>query len=353
MARGPERERLLSGLLAQHGVVTFPAALVSTPAMVESVMALATEIEDGACFRMAHSILSTLMIVVPDSERLLRGRIIAQQGRLARQLGEHWASARYYEEVERLGAELMSPELTGRAWVGFGILAQYRGDFPEARRRFSAVIDLEGAATDSVGVAHHHLMIAAAAARDYDGAAAHGWLAFKGASTPMEENEALINLAQLLLEAGHSRAALRAYAAVLVRHLVPRHLLPALGGAACAAATALPRPAARALVRNFAERVDAVVKALHNGGSMPFPIAATLIEIGEALAFVGEEGWGQECSELGGALATRHGFHQLAYRVENPVYVSVPEPAAFSPSTNAILAEIDELEGAELVGAAS
>src|SRR5690348_14072100 len=60
MARGAERERLLSGLLAQHGVVTFPAALVSPAAVVDAVMALAIEMEDGACFRMGHSILSTL-----------------------------------------------------------------------------------------------------------------------------------------------------------------------------------------------------------------------------------------------------------------------------------------------------
>src|SRR5690348_14001129 len=141
MARGAERERLLSGLLARHDVVTFPAALVSMTALVEAVVGIANEMEDGACFRMAHSILSTLLIVVPESENLLRGRILAQQGRLARQIGEQWAANRYYEEVERIGQEHRLPELTARAWVGFGILAQFRGDFPEARRRFNSVLE--------------------------------------------------------------------------------------------------------------------------------------------------------------------------------------------------------------------
>lgn len=352
MSRGPERERLLSGLLAQHGVMTFPAAPVSTPALVEAIMTMATDMEDGACFRMGHSVLSTLLIVVPESEALLRGRVLALQARLVRQLGEHWASARYYEEVERLGDEHKLSELTGRAWVGFGILAQYRGDFPDARRRFQAVIDLDGAAAESVGIAHHQLLVAACAARDYDSAATHAWLAFKGASTPRAETEALINLAQLLLEAGHPRAALRGYAAVLARKLIPRYALPALGGASCAAATALPRPAARALVRNFAERIDAIVANLRNGASLPFPTVNALVELGEALMLVGEEEWAGRSSELAASLATAHGFHQLAYRLENPVYVRAPEPAPISPATSAIIAAIDELEGAELVGAA-
>jgi hypothetical protein len=334
-------------------VVTFPAAPVSTPALVESVMVLATEMEDEACFRMAHSVLSTLLIVVPESEVLLRGRVIAQQGRLARHLGEHWAASRYYEEVERLGAEHELSELTGRAWVGFGILAQYRGDFPDARRRFNAVIELQGAAAESVGIAHHHLLIAAAAARDYDTAATHAWLAFKGASTPDAETEALINLAQLLLDAGHARAALRGYAAVLARKLIPRYALPALGGAACAAATALPRAAARALVRNFAERVDGLVANLRNGASLPFPTVNALVEVSEALALVGEEQWAGRNAALAADLASAHRFHQLTYRLENPVYTRVPESAPLSPSTSAIIAAIDELEGAELVGATS
>jgi tetratricopeptide (TPR) repeat protein len=352
MSRGSERERLLSGLLARHDVVTFPAALVSITALVDAVMSVATEMEDGACFRMAHSVLSTLLIVVPENEALLRGRVLAQQGRIARHLGEHWAAARYYEEVERLGLEQHLAELTGRAWVGFGILAQFRGDFPEGRRRFSAVTELKGASSESVCIAHHHLMIAAAAARDYDTAATHAWRAFKDASTAIQETEALINLAQLLLDAGHPRAALRGFAAALARNLVPRFALPTLGGAACAAATALPRPAARALIRNFAERVQSIVTSLRNGDSLPFPSTSALVETSEALAYVGDPQASEEIAARATALASNHGFHQLSYRLENPVHVRTPEPATASPSTHAIIAAIDELEGAELVGAA-
>src|SRR5438477_10860205 len=143
MTRGSERERLLSGLLAQHGVVTFPASQISTTALVSAVMSMASDMEDQALFRMAHSVLSTLLIILPESEHLLRGRVIAQQGRLARHLGDLAASIRYYKEVEQLATESSLAELNGRAWVGLGILAQVRGDFPESRRRFKAVIELE------------------------------------------------------------------------------------------------------------------------------------------------------------------------------------------------------------------
>ena len=350
MTRGSERERLLSGLLAQHGVVTFPASQISTTALVSAVMSMASDMEDQTFFRVAHSVLSTLLIILPESEHLLRGRVIAQQGRLARHLGDLGAASRYYEEVGRLGSEQNLAELEGRAWIGFGILAQFRGDFPEARRRFHAVLELPGAASESVAIAHHQLLIAAAAARDYDTAATHAWKAFQGASSPTQETEALLNLAQLLLDAGHARAALRGFAAALARKPISRLELPILGGAACAAAAALPTPAARALVRNFGERLDVLVTSLRDGKSLPWPSTSSLVELSEALAVVGDEDRSCRIADRALAMATSHGFHQLTYRLENPVHVAQPAPIA--ESTSAIIAAVDELEGAELVGAA-
>src|SRR5690349_9986969 len=179
MTRGSERERLLAGFLAQHGVVKFRDSAISPTALVSAVSALASEMEDRVFLRLAHSVLSGLLIVLPDNEVLLRGRVIAQLGRVARILGDAVSSTGYYHEVERLGSEYSLPELMGRAWVGYGILAQYRGNFPEARKRFHEVVELDGAAPDSIGVAHHQLMIAAAEAHDYDTAASHAWKAFQ------------------------------------------------------------------------------------------------------------------------------------------------------------------------------
>ena len=347
MTSGPARERLLLGLLASHDVVAFPDAPVSLAAVFSTITDLALEMEDQTCFRLAHSMLSTLLLILPSDEVALRGRVIAQQGRLARLLGDREASGRYYEQVQLLGEEYALPDLIGRAWFGFGVQAQHRGDYPEARRRFHAVIALEGAASESVRNSHHHLMIAAASAGDYDTAADHGWKAFRGASSSRQETDALANLAQLLLEAGHARAALRGFAAALARKPILRFELPILSGAACAAAAALPRAAARALVRNFADRTQFIVKSLRNGEALPHPSAAALVELSEALAVVGENEWSEEVADQAERLASAHGFHQLTYRLENPMLVA--QPAPITPSTQAIIAAVDELEGAELV----
>lgn len=347
MTRGAERERFLSGLLAQHDVMAFPDSPVSPAAVFSTITTLAADMENEACFRTAHSVLSTLLMVLPDSEIALRGRVIAQQGRLARHLGEREAANRYYTEVERLGADHGLPDLTGRAWVGLGILARIRGDFPEARRRFLATIDLKGASSESIGHAHHEMMVAAATAGDFDTGAKHAWEAFRGAATAGQETEALLNLAQLLLEAGHARAALRGFAAALARNPIYRLELPILGGAACAAAASLPHAAARALVRNFAERIEVVVQHLRNGESLPHPSASALVEVSEALAVIGDDERALRLSGRAADLAEAHGFHQLTYRVENPVLVTQPAPLA--PATQAIIAAVDELEGAELV----
>jgi tetratricopeptide (TPR) repeat protein len=349
MTRGEERERLLSGLLARHDVVVFPDSPVASSAVFSTVATIAGEMEDQACFRTAHSVLSTLLIVLPESEIALRGRIIATQGRLSRQLGQAAAAVRYYEEVERLGAEHELPELTGRAWVGLGILARHRGAFPEARRRCLDVVELAGASSESIAVAHHELLIIAAGAGDYDTAAKHGWEAFRGATTSAQETEALLNLAQLLLDAGQARAALRGFAAALARRPLLRLELPILGGAACAAAAALPSAAARAIVRNFAERVDDLARGLRNGKALPHPVALAMVEVAEALTIIGDDERASRLAEQAGELASAHGYHQLTYRLENPVLVPAPKPLA--PATQEIIAAVDELEGAELVAA--
>ena len=146
MTRGTERDRLLAGFLAQHGVVTFPASGVSTDALTSAATEIANEIEDQAFFRLAHSLLSTLLLIVPESAHLYRGRIIAHLARLARHLGDIVSSIQYYEQVSQLGSDYGLPELTGRALAGLGVLAHLRGDFPTARRHFHSVVDLDGAA---------------------------------------------------------------------------------------------------------------------------------------------------------------------------------------------------------------
>jgi tetratricopeptide (TPR) repeat protein len=350
-ARGPERDRLLAGLLSQLGVVPFPATVVSAETLASTVGAVATAMEDQTFFRLSNNLLTSLLLIVPDEQVLIRGRIVAHQARLARNLGDLAHSKHCYELVEQMGAEHGLPELTARAWNGYGVLAHTRGDYPESRRRYQSVVELKGAADDSLCDAHHQLMIAAAAAKDYDLAACHAWKAFEGASTPRRETDALINLAQLLLLAGHARPALRGFAAALARKPMPRFELATLGGAACAAAIALPTKQARALVRNFSERVDALVSNLNNGSSLPWASASALVEMSEALAQVGDHARASLTAQRAEKLASANGLHELLHRLENPPVIQAP--VVFSAESSAILTAVDELEGAELVGASA
>ena len=162
----------------------------------------------------------------------------------------------------------------------------------------------------------------------------------------MEETEALLNLAQLLLDAGYPRAALRGFAAALARKPILRHELPILGGAACSAAASLPRVAARALVRNFAERLEDLVKVC---SSVPHLVASSMVELSEALTAVGDEERAERFAQNASDLANTHGFYQVIHRLENPVLVAQPVP--LKPATQDILAAVDELDGAELVAA--
>jgi tetratricopeptide (TPR) repeat protein len=348
-AHGPERDRLLNGLLAQLGVVPFPATSVSAETLASTVSAVAVDMEDQTFFRLAHNVLTSLLLVVAESEVAVRGRVIFQQGRIARHLGDLARAKRCYDVLEEMGTEHALPELMARAWIGYGVLAHTRGDYPEARRRFQSVVDLPGAAEDSLCDAHHQLMIAAAAAKNYDLAATHAWKAFQGASTPRRETDALINLAQLLLEAGHARPALRGFAAALARNPGPRFALPTLGGAACAAAASLPLPAARAVVRNFSDRVDLLVTSLANGSSLPWATASALAEISEALARVGEEAGAERAATRAESIARAYNLNEVLHRLDNPPVI--PAPVELAPESNVILAAVDELEGAELVGA--
>lgn len=350
-AQGAERDRLLAGLLSQLGVVPFPATTVSSETLASTIGTVATAMEDQTFFRLANNLLTSLLLIVREQDVLVRGRIVAHKGRLARNLGDLARSKQCYELVEQMGAEHGLPELTARAWNGYGVLAHTRGDYPESRRRYQAVLELEGAAEDSICDAHHHLMIAAATAKNYDLAASHAWKAFEGASTPRRETDALINLAQLLLDAGHARPALRGFAAALARKPMPRFELATLGGAACAAAISLPHKAARALVRNFADRVDMLVSSLNNGSSLPWASASALVEMSEALALVGEESSAQRTAARAEILARSNGLHELLHRLDNPPVIQAP--VELTAESNAILAAVDELEGAELVGASA
>ena len=97
--------------------------------------------------------------------------------------------------------------------------------------------------------------------------------------------------------------------------------------------------------------MNALVTSLNGGSSLPWASASALVEISEALALVREEDRAQSTSERAHALARSYGLHELLHRLDNPPVIQTP--VALTAESNAILAAVDELEGAELVGASA
>jgi tetratricopeptide (TPR) repeat protein len=352
---GPTRSAALLEFLEQEGVRTLRGASIPFAPISHAARDYVTAMEDGAFFRLAHSVLASVSVLLPDTEQLELGRVVAMRARIARHLGAVDAATVWYEEVERMGAELTLPELLARAQGGYGVLAQLRGDFPSARRHFDRVLAIAEAAPDTRFVAHAGLMIAAVTARDYDDAAQHAWAAYQGAGSAVEQTDMLINLAQLLLDAGHPAAALRGFAAAIAREPHPRSALPALGGAALAAVADSAgrddraRARARSVVRTVNQRIDALVVALGDGAALPFPSASALVEVSEALAAVGDAAASGRAAWRARILTVRFKMHQLAHRLDHPY--PLPEVLPPTPARREIVEQVEALEGAELVGA--
>jgi hypothetical protein len=95
--------------------------------------------------------------------------------------------------------------------------------------------------------------------------------------------------------------------------------------------------------------VETIVGTLGDGSALPHPSALALTEISESLLAVGDMDAAVAAATHAEEIAKLRGFHQILYRLENPRPIAAPAPLA--PATSKIIEAVDELEGAELVGA--
>src|SRR5476649_1569815 len=130
---GAARTAVLAEFLEQEGVHTLRGAKQSMAPVVHAAWEYAIAMEEGAFLRLAHTVLASLTVLLPEEMPLERGRIVARRARLARHQGALDAASAWYEEVEALGRTHALPELVGRAQAGFGVIAQISGNIPKAR----------------------------------------------------------------------------------------------------------------------------------------------------------------------------------------------------------------------------
>jgi tetratricopeptide (TPR) repeat protein len=241
-----------------------------------------------------------------------RGLATAYQARVLRQLGEPGLAKERYDAVIELGEAYTRPGLIARGIVGLGLLAQARGNLPDARQYFNRALRIQEAASDTRRVAHQGLMICAGSAGDLSTAARHAWAAYVDADGASRA-ETLIDLSEMLLRAGSERAALSGFASAVRASVLPRFEIPALGGLAIAAARGATGELATSLVRGADRRLDAITRS----GSLPYLQACALAEVADAFSELGDIEAAGARRQRARELAVRHGFHEVLFRLES------------------------------------
>jgi len=281
-------------------------------AAVSALQVVIAQQEQAGVFLLAFSALAALRgALAPVLDARSEGLLLAQQGRVARQLGAMASAAELYDAAVRAGRAARAPDVAARALIGGGVLASMRGNYPQARdlfRRGLTAAERAGV-EEHVRAGHQGLLMAALAAQDVETAFAHGWAAFR--ETPPDAIDAraemLVTLGDVSRQSGEYRAALGACLSALELTDTARVRLPALGTAALSAACLGER-------RLFAFIASDAERTITRSGQ-PFENARALVEIAEAAMMLGLA----EAESLAGRaelLAVAGCFHEVTARVE-------------------------------------
>lgn len=331
---------LVAGVLEERGRRALAREQLigaSGAAMLASLRDVAELAEDAGALRLANSLLVLgYRELGHDAGARELGRVVAQRARTARKAGDAEAAQALYAIVKDMGVQHDDDELRARAEIGFGNLLWHRGNLPGLEHHATAALEYatRAGALDVVGLAHQSLMIVAAGARMFDKAVMHAWAAYETVmGDETKAAEALLNVAQATLDFGEPGIALRAFVGAFARQLPKRSELPALGGAAVAAAR----------VRELAvlERVIARIDALAQGADLEFDALAARADVALALSSLNDprvDTWRAHTL----AAASAAGFHEIVYRMENLAKEFAPprhQPA--SPELLVVLADVE------------
>jgi tetratricopeptide (TPR) repeat protein len=307
------------------------------------VRAIVSRMEDEGALSLAYSTLTILADADLRLSTMERGRVAAQLGRVSWKSGALDTSREHYRRAEVLGRTARIPELRVRAWIGYGVVARHRGNYPEVRKWGARAADqAERAGLPMLAsLAYHTLAVAAAVAGDLNAALIYGWRSYQGAAGDRgREASALLRLAQTLLEAGYPDAAIRGYFATLDRKPVARVAFPTLGGLSLAAA----RVGNRALVRETKARVEEMIAST----PLPYECAGALLELSEALATIGDIADASDCRARALELAERHRYHEIIHRLESlqiaPAAIRAKAPHVLDPTGTEVVLAVASLE---------
>jgi hypothetical protein len=194
--------------------------------------------------------------------------------------------------------------------------------------------------------AHQGLTIVHAVSGNFDRGLQHGWATLQLADgDAKKEVDALVNLAQLCLDAGCPTAALRGYAAILGRTISPQNALNALGGAAIAAAHA-GEPAVLA-------RAAAEIEVRIRDSGLPYENAQAFFHLATAFAVVGDYDRRDHYLSRTRALAKSRGFFELLHKTDPALVAKAATTSAsanLSGASQSVVASLNELDVGEAGG---
>ncbi len=310
------------------------------------VIDLSGRMTGAGALTLAYTMVGSAREALHDASARSRGLLLAEQGRIARLLGNLDDAEQLYAQVHGIGERTGDQLLLGRAAIGRGNTSRLRGNYPKAREFFNDALSISEAAgiAEIQRLAHQGLTIILGEARDYDGALYHGWLTFVQANgRQKDESEALVNLANISVLAGQPRAALHAILKSIPNLADGRILLPALGIGALAAA----RCGEVSMVEPLTEKMERAVAE----SSLPYENANALLTLSQAFAELGRDNRAFMTRERARAIAEEHGFHELAHAAEQNEITRHPveAPREWSDSTREVLANLEGLECALLL----
>lgn len=317
--------------------------------LTRGVRGMANRMVYAGALSMAYTLVATTRRVAEEASDRERGLLAADQGMIARFLGDLDAAEEIYRGAESIGDRAKDMMVLSRAYIGRGVIDRVRGNYPRSRIYFERGLELAETVADRelMRLSHQGLTICHAIGKNFDRALQHGWSTLQLADGDSgREAEALGNLAQLCLDSGYPVAALRAYAGVLSRAVSARIALGALGGAAIAAAQA-GEP-------NVVARASQEITARVSTSGMPYENAQALYQLAMAHATLGDIKARDDFLARARKLAKARGFFELVHKTQPEVATKALQPPSttvnLTPPSREVVASLSDLEVGEAAG---
>jgi hypothetical protein len=291
---------------------------------------------------LASHILDSLNLLTPQGS-LESGRLLSQRAALSWFIGYRELSQVQYQQLARLGRRLREPELAARAHYGLSGTMWAAGNWPACVRLAKRAAKLAGTRISGIAAsALQTLSVDAMFRGDLDSAVTLAWRSCQFSRRSHALNEAaLVNAAQILVDAGYPAEARAVATHVLERPKNLFAIMPVIGSYALASAALGDAPGVEHALSRVLELTKSPV--------YPRLVADALQECAFALQHIGRQRRASQIRDRAIAMAKRFGFHDIAYLAENNMRRGVAtKPLATNEVSRALVAEIAEWEAPEL-----